>query len=56
MLGKIQVNNINLVFIQFYTMQSLFKCLEEKQPHGLRDGNAERHLLWVLMLLLILLD
>jgi len=29
-LRKIQTNNINLVFIQFYTMQSLFKCLEEK--------------------------
>lgn len=32
MLRKIQVNKINLMFIPFYTMQSLFKCLEEKTP------------------------
>lgn len=25
------MNNINLVFFQFYTMQSLFKCLEENK-------------------------
>lgn len=30
MLRTIQMNNLNLVFVQFYTIQSLFNCLEEK--------------------------
>lgn len=31
------MNTINLVFIQFYNMQSLYECLEEKTTLSLEN-------------------